>query len=265
LLWITIIHGAYFYMMVIVISLRLSTKQANNMIDDKKNTVTQDNQVVSAAYALTLNEKRLLMLAISKVNPLLMPSAMPYLDITAADWLAAYTDSKEPYRDLERASKDLMNRQVHIASRGSSELIQWVDACQYVKGSGGVKLRFGYTLSHYLCGQLEQFTSYPLLEVSRLKSVYSIKLYENLVRFRDTGWRKFTIEGFRELLTPNGEYPEFKALKRDVIDRCINELNAKTNLNVTFEKITKARKVSGLIFRFWEKTQKQKAAMGAIK
>jgi plasmid replication initiation protein len=235
------------------------------MSDEQKNTVTQDNQVVGAAYALALNEKRLLMLAISKINPLLMPSAMPYLNITAADWLATYTDSTNPYVDLCRASKDLMNRQVHIVSRGSNDLIQWVDACRYVKGSGGVELRFGYTLSHYLCGQLEQFTSYPLLEVSRLKSVYSIKLYENLVRFRDTGWRKFTLEGFRELLTPNGEHPEFKTLKRDVIDRCLTELNAKTNLNISFEKIMTDRKVSGLMFRFSEKTQKQKAAMGAIK
>jgi hypothetical protein len=49
---------------------------------------TQDNQLIEACYTMTLNEKRLLLFGISRINPSTFPDVnKPFkFEMTAQDW-----------------------------------------------------------------------------------------------------------------------------------------------------------------------------------
>lgn len=77
----------------------------------------------------------------------------------------------------------------------------------------------------------------------KLSGSYSMNLYENCVRFKNTknkttGW--WTIERFKMLMGANvPSYEDFKYLKRDIINTPIKDINKNTdiNLSVEFKKI----------------------------
>jgi plasmid replication initiation protein len=222
--------------------------------------VTQDNALITACYRMTLNEKRLLMLGIAKIDPTKSPSRASPLefDITVAEWAAAYRDEPDAaYKAMDRASKCLIRRQVSINGRSDSvQLVNWLDRCQYHKGEGRISVRFGWTLSHYLTGFYEQFTSVNLLDIRALGSFHAIRLYEILIQFRTTGYRVLNLSEFRSILDLSGCYPRFADLKRRVIDYAVADINKNTDLDVTCYEVKQGRKVVQLRFAFEEKRQK---------
>ena len=58
-------------------------------------TVTQDNALISASYTMSLNEKRLLVLALSKIDPMRgpveEPSKMTSKQVNYIDLLISHT------------------------------------------------------------------------------------------------------------------------------------------------------------------------------
>ena len=55
---------------------------------------TQDNQLIEACYSMTLNEKRLLLFGISKINPSTFPDVnKPFkFEMTAQEWKEQFGD-----------------------------------------------------------------------------------------------------------------------------------------------------------------------------
>ena len=225
----------------------------------RKVVATQDNQLVTACYRMTLTEKRLLLLGISKVDSSKMPSrgAPLEFDITVAEWRSHFgDDSRSVYKDLDAASKRLMRRQVFLRGRQTGDqLVQWVDRCQYHPGEARISIRFGWTISHYLGGLLEQFTKVDLLSIRALNSFHSIRLYELLVQFRSTGYRIISLDELRDVLELGPAYSRFADLKRRIIDSAVSEINLKTDLVLSWQEVKEDRRVVSLRFFFEEQRQ----------
>lgn len=220
---------------------------------------TQDNELVTACYRMTLNEKRLLLLGIAKVDPSRMPTkGVPLeFDITVAEWRAAFgDDSRSVYKDLEAATKRLIRRQVFIKGRSDSDqLLNWLDRCQYHRGEGRISVRFGWTICHYLGGFLDQFTRLNIMHIRSLSSFHSIRLYEILIQFRSTGFRAIKLEDFRHSLGIDNAYPRFADLKRRIIDPAVSDLNQNTDILISWTEVKQGRRVVSLRFVFEDKRQ----------
>ncbi|MBN4881771.1 replication initiation protein, partial [Providencia stuartii] len=73
-----------------------------------------------------------------------------------------------------------------------------------------------------------QFTKIVIKNVSTLKSVYSIRLYELLIQFKVIGDRLISIDDFRSMLgLDEKKYATVKSLNQCVIKPAIKELNQK--------------------------------------
>jgi plasmid replication initiation protein len=230
----------------------------------EEKTVTQSNRLISAIYKMTLTEKRLLVLAISRINPVddlpefLSKSTM---FVTVNDWMEAYPDSENPYPELKKAAKKLINRKSYVKDGAIYGDINWLSSCWYMDGSSTIKLSFTHEVLEHLYGYLEEFTSYDILNIQSLSSVYSIRLYENLIRFKTLHNRKFLIDDFKILLSVDGLYKRFASLREWVIDPAVAEINAKTPLNVTYQKLREDRKIVAINFNFSEKSPAQKSKL----
>ena len=220
------------------------------MIDPKQQpTVTQDNALISASYAMSLNEKRLLVLALSKIDPM----GKAWLDggkakVTAKEWSDVFgIDSKVAYQRLRLASKELYNRSVRIwGDNNNGEEIRWLSAQKYSKKNGYVEMSFGREMVYYLSGMVDQFTSYQLLKVSGLKSTHSIRMYELAKQFAGTGWRHIELDDMRDMFKLGPSYKRWIDLKKFVIDRACTEVTAKSDLKLSYQPIKKGRSVHAI-------------------
>src|SRR5690606_6854051 len=101
----------------------------------------------------------------------------------------------------------------------------------------------------YLLELKKQFTPFKLRNILRLRSDYSIRVYELLKQYESLKERTFSIEELRyRLHIPKDKYKLYGHLKGRVIKKTQTELAEKTDLSFTFEEKKKGNKVIGVTF-----------------
>jgi plasmid replication initiation protein len=223
-----------------------------------KRTVTQDNQLITAAYSMTLQEKRLLMLGVSKLQPQKKHSGQPLsFTLTIEEWLHAFPDAGggNPYGEIKKAAKRLMGRTVYIKGRNEDKHLNWLDGATYHKREARVTITFGFTISHYLTGLLGEFTKYDLLAVRELRSVHAVRIYELCAQFKSTGFRIIYVDDLRDALQLGDSYQKFADLRKWVIDPACDEITKKTNLQLGYDSVRDGRRIKAIRFLIAEKSQ----------
>jgi plasmid replication initiation protein len=188
-----------------------------------------------------LNEKRLLLYGISKINPSTFPSASkPFrFSIDAKEWREQF-GGENPYLMLTRAGEKLATRTLLLKHKGDDDrlpdetLMNWFDSIAYYKKQSRIVVEFGRSVQIRLAGMLEQFTTVDLLAISQLNSTHAVRLYELLSQFKSTGYRVMTLEDFRFAMNCVDSNKATKKLKQQVLNpkRNMNKvLNPKRNMN----------------------------------
>ena len=224
---------------------------------------TQDNQLIEACYSMTLNEKRLLLYGISRINPSSFPDASkPFkFEIDAREWQEQF-GGENPYLMLKRASEKLIDRRLTLHSKVSNSkrpdksIMNWFDTVDYWDNQSRIVVTFTRGVQVRLAGMLEQFTTIDLLAVSQLNSTHAVRLYELLSQFKSTGYRVMTIDDFRFAMDCVDTQKTTKKLKAQVLNPAVKQLNEKSDLFCIVTDIKEGRTITGFQFTF--KTQEQK-------
>ena len=128
--------------------------------------------------------------------------------------------------------------------------MRWDRDCRYHEGEGWVELYWWPRLLPYLTGIRKQFTSYQLQQASALRSVYSWRLLELLLRFESTGMAEYTIEDFKASMDAPPSLSDFGQVKRRIIEPAVKELNDKDGWVIQWQPIKAGRKVAKVRFTF---------------
>ena len=219
-----------------------------------RKNVTKSNDLVMAAYKLTLNEQRLLLAAISQIDPR-KPMPRP-ISITAQDFSEQYgIPLKHAYEALKEATSVLYERDIKTFDGRYKSRFRWVDRVDYLDGGGETKLFFTVHVQPYLVHLNQRFTTYELKRIADLTSTHSIRLFELLQQFRSTGFYRVSVAEFRELLELGPSYERYSNLKLKVIDPAIAELREKSGLLVELKTEKKGRAINRLTFTFRDDEQ----------
>jgi plasmid replication initiation protein len=228
--------------------------------------VTLSNALTRAGQGLSLTEKRLIMLAVSKLDSF---KPVPFgvsisTKISAAEYVEAFeVDINTAYDQLQSGAKNLYNRSIlfftpahkrngqPIENQFKRNTMRWVGRVEYDKGGGMVELFWWHEVLPHLTAIKKHFTSYQLKQTSALRSVYSWRLLELLMKYKNTGRAEYTIDDFHTSMdVPPSFKGDFGQLKRRVIEPAVRELNDKDNWLLHCEPIKKGRKVTRLVFTF---------------
>ncbi|ENH1662768.1 replication initiation protein [Escherichia coli] len=226
--------------------------------------VTMQNALIRAGQGLSLSEKRLVMLAVSTLDSRksYRTSDIPTTRITAAEYAETYNvDINTAYDQLQSGAKQLYNRSITFFEpaykRNGKPLkpiqvnMRWVGEAHYHKTEGWVELYWWPRLLPYLTGIRKQFTSYQLQQASALRSMYSWRLLELLLRFESTGVAEYTIEDFcASMDATEKQKANFNNIKRRIIEPAVKELNDKDGWVIDWEPIKAGRKVAKVRFTF---------------
>jgi len=212
----------------------------------------KSNALIEASYKLTLQEQRLLLVCIGKLNPLEISPDKTF-QITSQEFFNAFPDMgrENAERDLISAIEKLWDRSIIIKHANIKEEFRWIQyKAQYLTGTGKAQITFSDAIIPYLSQLSGQFTKIIVKNVSRLSSSYSIRIYELLQQFKTTGNRKIQLDHFRSILDIQDKYRTFKSLNQLLLKPSIQELNEKSDLTVKVMPIKNGRKIIALDFSF---------------
>ena len=243
-----------------------------------KDLIVKSNVVITASYHLTANEQRLILSAISQIPKGIIVQDEDVYTIEISDFIELGVHPKTAYREMREAAERLYERSIVLKVGDNVIKTRWVQDMGVGTGEGlinlakslGIKpakmpsnqhfvvLRFSKSILPYLSNLSANFTQYLKEDIAGLGSSYSIRFYELIMQFKDTGFRRITIESLREWLDLRDKYPATKDLKVRVIETAVNEINEKTKLNVTYQLIKTGKNFTHLELRFKIKPQPNK-------
>ncbi len=231
--------------------------------------VTMTNALTRASHGLTLAEKRIVMAAASKLDSTraLPPGEVPTTRITAAEFVELYgVDANTAYEQLQEAAKHLYARSITFyeaaerrrgkALKPTMVTMRWVGQVHYQKGEGWVELYWWPKLLPHLVGLKKQFTTYQLQQASALRSTYSWKLLELLMRFQSTGRAEYTVEDFATAMeATEKQKSDFAKIRTKIIEPAVKELTEKDGWLIQWQPVKAGRRVASICFTFMRDPQ----------
>lgn len=244
--------------------------------DTDEHWVVMSNALTRAGHGLTLSEKRIVVLGISKLDRRSSPptGVSPVAKVTAAEYAQQFgVDLRTAYEALQDGARALYNRSISFYEAAPKRngraakvtTMRWVGRATYHDGEGWVELCFWHELVPHLIGLQKWFTQYQLHQVRALRSAYSWRLLELLERFREKkcdGWAEYEIEDFSIAMdaTPK-QREDFAKLRTKIIEPAVRELTEKDDWIIQWEPVKAGRKVKSVRFKFMHKNQVNQALL----
>ena len=243
----------------------IPSRSKNKNKDIKKmeiRIVAQGNPLVEAKYTKKYSEREFKMsrFIITEVrkkyynwkvgddpnNIILKISAKKYAEALQVDISNVYRDSLEVLRGLKEKS-------FTVLTKTGWSLFGWFNKADYDEGMLDIKMC--ESIIPYILNLPPGYTKYTFENIIKLRSSYSIQLYELLKQYEAVGSRKITIEDFKSFMGINemASYKLYGNIKLYIIDIAIKDINDNTDINVTFEEIKTVRKVTELDFKIINK------------
>lgn len=225
-------------------------------------SLTMSRALAESAHGLTLNEARVMMLAMRCVDPRLTPfkyarNGYVKVRVTAAEF-AQLADMKVPadgytpraaYEGLKAACEKLYERTASWTDGKRKVHMRWVWKAIYHEGEAWAEVCFAPDMTQHIFMLGEKFVRYRLELARGLRSVYSTNLLRLLMTQKDTGYKTITLEDFRASMEVPPTY-RYADIKRYAIVPAVKELNEKADLLITWGETKRGRAVYSLQFKF---------------
>ncbi|MDH2528288.1 replication initiation protein RepM [Acinetobacter baumannii] len=231
------------------------------------NVIYKDNNLIEASYALTLSEQRLILIAIIAARDMEKElTADTLITIHASEYMQHFNLGRQSaYEALQSACDNLFERRLTykaidpVTGKQAIYKSRWVSKVGYVKEAANVQLIFTPDILPLFIKLEEKFTKYELKQISQLTSVYAIRLYELLIRWRSTGKLYIAISELRDKLgLSDDEYDKMGDFKKRVLNVAVDQINKFTDIAVSYTQKKEGRTITDINFVFEEKKLSQK-------
>ena len=221
----------------------ITTNKEQNEVQQKL-LVYKSNHLVNASYKLTLNEQRIILLAISKLDSREQYSNRT-VQIKSDEFCKRFSVKKSDfYNTINLTLNSLFSRVVRIKNNEIKHEFRFISSKKYYNNLSYFEITFSNEIMDYLIDLKDNFSRYNLKHIVNFKNKHSVRIYELLNEFSYKNIKKriIKIEELKECLDLKNEYSRFNSFRESVIDKAINEINEYTNINVKYNKIYNSSK-----------------------
>lgn len=219
----------------------------------EKMIVVKHNDLIDAAQYLSLYESRILLTCISQIDstsPIALDTKFSVSVTELADLVDV--DGDGAYIRLKEAVDRLYQREIIFLqqSKRISEIrVRWVSRIEYLPNEGMITLMFSQDVTKLLSELTRDFTQYKLENVLRFKGCYTIRFYELICRWGG-GTKIITIEQLKAHLGVENSYERWDRFKDSVLEPSIKDLNAGSNVVVSWSGVKRGRRMSAIKFTY---------------
>jgi len=223
--------------------------------------VVQHNALVNARFDLSTVEMRLFMAMLSRIgrdDSEFREMCIPLTEIVA---LSGRRPSSKDYQQVASMCDQLVSRILHIERptlaqrkerRNAAPDFDKIPLMAYAKyrgEEGALRVRFNDEVMPYLLQLHRNFTKAQVVQLLKLKSPHSYRIYWLLKEYSTFGNRVMGVEELKSLLNLDGQYKQFPLFRLRVLDRAQTELS-QTDLPFDYELIRQGKSVSHIRFVF---------------
>ena len=251
-------------------------KQVQTLNELSKRKVVEHNSLITSIAKMDKTPLKMFELAVSCINTEEPPKDHTvYLSKEELFAFFKVDDSNKHSRFKEAVEK--MQKQAFFqikeeAGKGFKFInivpIPYVEWTDY---NDEVLIRFSPEIIPYLINLKKNFTQHALSDLAELNSKYSIILYRWLSmnynqydHYSYKGGRReeqveayrnpsISIRELREMTDTINEYKKFGNFETRVLKEPLEEINAHTSFNVTYDKIKKGRSIDSIVFHITKK------------
>lgn len=223
--------------------------------------VVQHNALVNARFDMSTVEMRLFMAMLSRIgrdDSEFREMSIPLTEVVA---LSGRRPSSKDYQQVAGMCDQLVSRILHIERpsrsrrdrRGTAgpdfDKIPLMAYAKYRGEEGALRVRFNDEVMPYLLQLHQNFTKAQVVQLLKLKSPHSYRIYWLLKEYAAFGARTIGVEELKSLLTLQGQYKQFPLFRLRVLDRAQQELS-RTDLPFEYELLREGKAVSHIRFQF---------------
>ena len=219
-----------------------------------KDWVVLQNRVVECFKSMTLDEKRLFIMATPLARTTNVSSGEPIFRSTEEFASACGLDITGAYTALGIATKKLFDRYFgYVRADKKKVSIRWMYKTAY--GEGGAELYFTDEVLLLLreVEALNPYTKYKKEVVLRLKKDYSLDFYHLAKKHQTMGGFQISLDELFEQLGLPESYQDLSNLKKRVIKPSLDEITVNTDIDLSYENVKRGRSVVGFKFTVKEK------------
>lgn len=207
--------------------------------------VVKSNKLNEAKSDFLVNEYKLVLYFLSKIKGNLFGSIK--LSINEFN-KSLGIESEATYSQLKKYCKKLISKTIIIEDEDNNQFkyINWFESIEskdgYVDMTPTKKLRRFVDVS-------KNFLSYDINNVMKLKSYYSIRIYELTKQYEKIGKREIKVVDLRYMLgIKETQYKRFSNFRKKVLNVAENEINLKTDIKIVVKEEKCGRRVNKIKF-----------------
>lgn len=252
------------------------TREVIRMEDLQHLKVVQHNDLIKAVAKMDKIPLKFFELAVScldSVNPPEDNTVYISKEALFSFFKAESSDKDRYYRFRNHLNR--MRDQARFSVRYKNgkkiteEIISVISKISWSNYDDAVLIKFTEDVMPYLVDLKRDFTQYNVINLSDMSSRYSVVLYKWLVMHYKQ-YKKYSnvanknpiisLTELRELTETQDKYKDFRNFEKSVLS-CVDEISQVSDLNVTYEKIKKGRRIGSIQFFITEKPIKTVAPL----
>ena len=251
-------------------------KQVLTLNELSKRKVVEHNSLITSIAKMDKTPLKMFELAVSCINTEEPPKDNTVY-LSKADLFAFFKVSDNDKHSRFKQAVRAMQKEAYFEIKeeaGKGFKFKSIVPIPYVEWTDyhdEVLIRFSPEIMPYLINLKKNFTQHALSEISELNSKYSIILYRWLSmnynqyeHYSAKGGRRaeqvesyrnpsISIKELRIMTDTVNDYERFQSLETWILKKPLEEINAHTSFNVTYDKIKKGRSIDSIVFHIEKK------------
>ncbi|MDH5115299.1 RepB family plasmid replication initiator protein [Lactococcus lactis] len=244
--------------------------------DLEKRKVVEHNALIQSVAKMQKTALKMFELAVSCIDTDKIPENNTVY-LSKKELFSFFEVSSSSKHSQFKEAIEFMQKQAYFKIKSNKALgieYESIVPIPYVKWNDyndEVLIRFSPEIMPYLINLKAEFTQYKISELQKLNSKYSIILYRWLSmqynqyeHYSAKGGRRaeqvesyqnpsITVKELRVITDTLNEYKEMSNFTREVLNKPLEEINAHTSFNVTYEKVKKGRSIDSIVFHIEKK------------
>lgn len=233
------------------------------MAISKRNVVKQSYELNNARYSLSAVETDLIMKMISEIKN---------EDKDFKTYLFKISEIEERIgkkinrTSLKTMAQELRKKNLTIDKGKEGFLVTgWVSSFEYHAERGEIELCFDPKLKPYLLELQGRFVKADIRHIFQLSSEYAKRIYTIFKQWEKIGTYTVNVEEWQKILEVPKTQLMYGEFKRKVLETAKEQINAKTDLEVSYTEIKTGRKITGIEWTIKKKVGQQLTIMDVSK
>ena len=216
-------------------------------------TVWQKNALIDAIYSMNLEQKRVFWMLLTRIRK---DSDGQDLAFTLDEYRSIFNDSENVPAEIRHGMKKLLRmgpityvETLENGDKKEREILLFSDT-ETIQRRGMYAASFNTKIMPLLRGIDNDFTLVNLHEVSTVRNPFALRLFEFLMRYRDTGYWLVSVDDVVKRFKLSKAYQTFGNLNNKYIKPAVEELNRETPYTIEVMPLKKkgSRKVLSIRF-----------------